>query len=70
MAKSRAQQRRTFVQQAIGSIVAGGAIIGIGWFFGGSILRGDAGFAGIAFDGLGIYFIGVGAYDFVGTLRS
>jgi len=70
MATSRAQQRRVFMRQAIGSSVAGVAIILIGWLFGTSVLQGEAGFVGIAFDGLGIYFFGVGLYDFVETLRS
>jgi hypothetical protein len=67
---SRAQQRRRYTRQAVGSIVAGGAILAIGWFFGGSVLRGEANWIGIGFDGLGIYFIGAGAYDLVTTLRS
>ena len=70
MATSRAQQRRVFMRQAIGSSVAGVAIILIGWLFGSSVFQGEAGFVGIAFDGLGIYFFGVGLYDFVDTLRS
>lgn len=70
MAKSRDQQRRKFVQQAVGAMVAGAAIITIGWFFGNSVLRGEADWVGIGFDGLGIYFLGVGLYDLVTTLRS
>jgi len=70
LATSREQQRRKFTQQAIGTIVAGAAILAIGWFFGNSALRGEADWIGIGFDGLGIYFLGVGAYDLVVTLRS
>jgi len=70
LATSREQQRRKFVRQAIGTIFAGVAILAIGWFFGNSALRGEADWVGIAFDGLGIYFLGVGAYDLVATLRS
>ncbi len=69
-AKSRQQQRRVFLRQALGTIVAGVAIIAIGWFMGSSILRGEAGWVGIAFDGVGIYFLGVGAWDLFTTLRS
>lgn len=67
---SRAQQRRQYTRQAVGTIVAGAAILAIGWFFGSSVLRGEANWSGIGFDGLGIYFIGAGAYDLVTTLRS
>jgi hypothetical protein len=70
LATSREQQRRKFTQQAIGTIIAGAAILAIGWFFGNSALRGEADWIGIGFDGLGIYFLGVGAYDLVTTLRS
>ena len=70
LATSRAQQRRKFVQQAIGTLLAGAAILAIGWFFGNSVLRGEADWIGIGFDGLGIYFVGLGAYDFVTSLRS
>lgn len=70
LATSRAQQRRTFLGQAAGSIFAGAAILAIGWFFGGSVLRGDADWLGIAFDGLGIYFIGLGVAELVATWRS
>jgi hypothetical protein len=70
LATSQAQQRQRFLRQAVGSIAAGATIIGIGWFFGDSVLRGEAGWLGIAFDGLGIYFIGAGVADLVATLRS
>ena len=70
LATSRAQQRDKFIQQAIGSVVAGCAIIGIGWFFGSSVFRGEADWIGIGFDGLGIYFVGVGLYELFATLRS
>ena len=70
MATSLGQQRRKFARQAAGSIVSGAAILAIGWFFGNSVLRGEADWIGIGFDGLGIYFLGVGAFDLVATLRS
>ena len=70
LATSRAQQRRKFVQQAIGTILAGAAVLTIDWFLGNSVLRGQADWIGIGFDGLGIYFVGTGAYDLVVTLRS
>jgi hypothetical protein len=67
---SRAQQRRTFIRQAVATMLAGGAIIGIGWFLGNSVFRGEANWVGVGFDGLGIYFVGVGLYDFITTWRS
>jgi hypothetical protein len=67
---SREQQRRKFTKQAVGTILAGVAILALGWFLGNSALRGEADWIGIGFDGLGIYFLGVGAYDLVTTLRS
>ena len=70
MATSRDQQRRQVVRQAVGTIIAGAAILTIGWFFGNSVLRGEADWVGIGFDGLGIYFFGVGVHDVVATLRS
>ncbi len=70
MATSLGQQRRKFARQAVGSIVSGAAILAIGWFFGNSVLRGEADWIGIGFDGLGIYFLGVGVFDLVATLRS
>ncbi|MBW2214249.1 MAG: hypothetical protein JRF48_07405 [Deltaproteobacteria bacterium] len=70
LAASRDQQRRRFVRQAVGTIVSGVAILAIGWFFGNSVLRGEADWMGIGFDGLGIYFLGGGVFDLVATLRS
>lgn len=70
MAASRDQQRRKFMQQAVGTIAAGVAILTIGWFLGNSVLRGEADWIGIGFDGLGIYFLGAGVFDLVATLRS
>lgn len=70
MATSLGQQRREFARQAAGSIVSGAAILAIGWFFGNSVLRGEADWIGIGFDGLGIYFLGVGVFDLVATRRS
>jgi hypothetical protein len=70
LAVSREQQRRKFTRQAVGTILAGAAVLAIGWFLGNSALRGEADWIGIGFDGLGIYFLGVGVYDLVTTLRS
>ncbi len=70
LATSRAQQRRKFLQQAAGAFVAGAAIVAIGWFFGNSVFRGEAGWVDVGFDGLGIYFMGLGIFDLVATLRS
>lgn len=70
LATSRSQQRRKFLQQATATIVAGAVILVIDWFLGNSVLRGDADWIGIGIDGLGIYFVGVGIYDLVTTLRS
>lgn len=70
MATSIQQQRRKLTIQAIGTVVAGIAVLAIGWFFGNSVLRGEADWIGVGFDGLGIYLLGVGAYDLVTTLRS
>jgi len=70
LATSRDQQRHKFVRQAVSTIVSGAAILAIGWFLGNSVLRGEADWVGIGFDGLGIYFLGVGVFDLVTTLRS
>jgi hypothetical protein len=70
LATSRHQQRRNFLRQSVGTVAAGVAILAVGWFFGNSVLRGAAGWIDIGFDGLGIYFVGVGAFDVVATLRS
>jgi hypothetical protein len=70
LATARDHRRRQFVRRGVGSIIAGVAIVGIGWFLGNSVLRGEADWIGIGFDGLGVYFLGVGAYELVTTLRS
>ena len=70
LATSRDQQRRKLIRQAVGAIVSGAAILGIGWFLGNSALRGEADWVGIGFDGLGIYFLGIGVFDLVTALRS
>ncbi len=69
-AKAHQQQRRVFLRQAVGTILAGVAIIAIGWFMGESVFRGEAGWLGIAFDGVGIYFLGIGLWDLYTTLRG
>ena len=70
MATSIDLQRRKFLRQAFGTILSGAAILAIGWFLGNSVLRGEADWVGIGFDGLGIYFLGVGLVDLAATLRS
>ena len=70
LATSRAQQRRTYIRQAAGTILAGVAILVIGWFFGSSVFRGEADWVGIGFDGLGIYFLGTGLFELVTSMRS
>jgi hypothetical protein len=70
MATSIQQQRSKFLRQALGTFISGTAILAIGWFLGNSVLRGEADWVGIGFDGLGIYFLGVGLSDLVSTLRS
>lgn len=69
-AQSLDQQRRIFLKRAAGTIVAGAAILAIGLFMGNSVFDGDAGWVSIAFDGLGIYFVGAGAADLFTTFRS
>lgn len=63
-------QRKLFLRRATGAIFAGVAIMAIGLFMGNSIFYGNAGWVGIAFDGLGVYFVGIGAWDSLATLRS
>ena len=70
LATSQTKQRNKFLRQAAGTFIAGAAIIAIGWFVGNSVFRGGADWVAIGFDGLGIYFTGVGVYDFVTTARS
>ncbi len=62
------QDRR--VRLAAATLVTGLAILAIGYFLGNSVLRGEADWMGIAFDGLGIYFLGAGGYDLFTSLRS
>jgi hypothetical protein len=70
LATSRSRQRQKFAREAAGTIVSGAVILTIGWFLGNSVLRGEADWIGIGFDGLGIYFLGVGVFDLVTTLRT
>ena len=70
LATSRVKQRRKFLRQELGAVLAGVAIISIGVLFGNSIFRGEADWIGIGFDAIGIYFIGVGVFDSVRTWRS
>jgi hypothetical protein len=70
LATSQAQQRNKYLRQALGTLLAGAAIIAIGWFLGNSVFRGGADLVAVGFDGLGIYFVGLGVFDLVATLRS
>jgi len=70
LATSQAQQKRKYVRQAIGTFLAGAAILAIGWFFGNSVLHGAAGWIDIGFDGVGIYFLGLGVLDLVAAVRG
>jgi hypothetical protein len=45
------------------SIIAGIVLIGIGFAFGDSIFLGDFGIMSLFFDGLGLFWIGKGAYQ-------
>jgi hypothetical protein len=58
------------VRRAAATLGAGVAILALGYFFGNSVLRGDADWMGIGFDGLGIYFLGAGGFDLFSSLRS
>jgi len=57
-------------RRAAATLGAGVAILALGYFFGNSVLRGDADWMGIGFDGLGIYFLGAGGFDLFSSLRS
>jgi len=70
LAASREQQRRIFLRRAVGTVLAGVAILAVDWFVGNSIFRGEADWVGISFDGVGIFFVGLGVYDFILELRS
>jgi hypothetical protein len=70
LAASRAQQRRIFIQRAIGTVLAGLVIFGVDWFVGNSVFRGEADWVGTFFDGVGIFFVGIGVYDLAVELRS
>jgi len=65
-----AQRQRRQVTRAAATFGAGLAILAIGYFLGSSVLRGTADWMGIGFDGLGIYFVGAGAFDLFTSLRS
>jgi hypothetical protein len=65
-----AQLDRTGLKRAAATFGAGLAILAIGYFLGNSVLRGDADWMGIGFDGLGIYFLGAGGYDLFTSFRS
>ena len=51
--------------KGIGEIIAGVAIIGIGFAFGGSVFLGNPDVVDYIFDGLGIFWIGRGIYKMV-----
>ncbi len=48
--------------KGIGDIIAGVALIAIGFTFGGSVFLGNPGLLDYFFDGLGIFWIGLGIY--------
>jgi len=68
--RTRAHQRKLFMKRAVGAIVAGVVIIAIDVSVGNSVFLGTADWFGIAFDGLAIYFIGLGLFDLIAELRS
>jgi hypothetical protein len=70
LAVSRAQQRRIFLIRAIGAMAAGILILGLDLLMGNSVLRGEANWAGVLFDGMGLYLLGVGVYELVSELRG
>jgi hypothetical protein len=63
-------RHRKLLQQAVASLLGGFAIMAVDWFLGSSVLRGEASWVGIGFDGLGIFLLGLGAHGLVVTLRS
>ena len=65
-----AQLHRTGVRRAAVTLGAGLAILAVGYLLGNSVLRGEADWMGIGFDGLGIYFLGSGGYDLFTSFRS
>jgi hypothetical protein len=65
-----AEHPQTGVRRAALTLGAGVAILAIGYLLGSSVFRGDADWMGIAFDGLGIYFLGSGGYDLFTRYRS
>ena len=67
---SLGQRRKVFVRQALGALVAGLVVLALGVYLDNSVLLGNATWFGVAFDGLGIYLLGVGGYELYTTLRS
>ncbi len=51
--------------KGVKDIIAGVAIIGIGFLFGGSVFLGNPGILDYFFDGLGVFWIGKGIYHLV-----
>ena len=66
----RALQPPKTVPWAAATMVAGIATCTAGSFVGGSILRGEANWFGIGVAGLGIYLLGIGAFNLATLLRS
>lgn len=62
--------QQTGVRRAALTLGAGLAILAVGYVLGSSVFRGDADWMGIGFDGLGIYFVGSGAYALFTSVRS
>jgi len=67
---TRAQQRRIFLRRAVATMLAGIAIVAVDVFVGNSVLRGEADWVGILFDGVGLFFLGMGISDFITELWS
>lgn len=56
--------------RAAAMLGAGLAILAIGLLLGSSVFRGEADWMGVGFDGLGIYFVGMGGYELYTSFRS
>lgn len=70
LAAVRARQRNERVLRAAGTVLTGVAIIALGFIMDNSVFDGEANIVGVGFDGVAIYFLGVGTYDLYTTLRS
>ena len=57
-----AQTYQTTGEKKSGSIIAGAVLIGVGLALGGSVFTGDFSLSSWFFDGLGIFWIGLGLF--------